>query len=125
MDTYLENYIYSECRGFVNDNLFNSSLLQKKNPSIDAMRNNTRKPLRGWGRYMPNLNAPDESILESVRLKEQGSLKGMGRKQNFYSDLVKLLNQNKPDPINRIKKAYTYWRGAGRPKQIVTTSEYS
>lgn len=125
MDTYLENHIYSEYQGVLIDELFNFSLLHKKTPSIEVVKSKIRKPLRGLGMYIPNLKPADESIIEMVRLQEQGSLKGLGRKQNFYLYLAKVFIQNKPEPNNYGKKVYTYWRGAGRPKSITTSSEYS
>ena len=117
MDTYLENHIYLEYQGAILEDLFNFSLLHKKTPSIEVVKSNIKKPLRGLGRYIPSLKAADESSVEMVRLKEQGSLKGLGRKQNFYPNLVKVLAQNKPEANNHNEKAYTYWRGAGRPSR--------
>lgn len=102
METYLENCFIADYReGYV------SSVIDVCKPQPS--------PLRGWGRKSFYLGMVKPVQVNSFQFKALGTLKGMGRLENFYTKLYEFILSNGPKDRATVNNNYHYWRGAGKP----------
>lgn len=115
MESFIEQSSHFDFDGKAGSDLFKSSAKLYEEISFEIGKKSTFKPLRGLGRYKPSFNIVEDRIDKIMRLTDPGPLKGLGRKQTFYSNLFQWFSLNKSKQVNHIKRSYNYWRGLGKP----------